>query len=389
MPAPVSGGQNDPVRVLAYADSGVFSGAEAVHCDLMRGLAASAAIELRCLAPRQNDTFTRRLREATGVAPGNVPAQRLALAALDLYSPARRKAVGRALSDGPFDVMVVNLPSAEYGATPMLARRPPGTRSVGFLHVPGSPRELGFRLGRLREQLARRPMSRFDAVCVVADSARRTFERLWAGPDVAVHVVHLPAPTPEPVPREHARAELGLPDGVVIGMAGRISFKQKGQDTFVRAAARLLRTKPDLHFAIAGEGADSDGLRGLIADLGLGRRVSLLGQVEPIGSFLSAIDAIAIPSRFEGLPLIALEALTLGVPGVVSNIDGLSDVWPQPWRVAAGDPEALADGLAGLIETPEEDWLPLIAQGQQRVAANTSLDPASALERIVLEIADG
>lgn len=385
----MGGGRNDPVRVLAYADSRVFSGAEAVHCDLVRGLATSSALELRCLAPRANAALAERLREVTGEAPGDVPQQRLAAAALDLYAPRRRAAVGRALSVSPFDVMLVNLPSVEYGATPVLAGRPPGSRSVGFLHVPGSPAELGFRLGGLRERLARKPISRFDAVCVVADSARRTFERLWGGPDVAVHVVRLPAPSVQPVPRERARAELGLPAGVVIGMGGRISFKQKGQETFVRAAARLLRERPDLHFAIAGEGRDLPALRALVGDLGIADRVSLLGQVTPIERFLCAIDAIAIPSRFEGLPLIALEALTLGVPGVAANIDGLSDVWPRPWRVEPGDPEALAGGLTRLLEASAEERSNLIAQGRERVDANTTPDPASALESVILQTAHG
>jgi glycosyltransferase involved in cell wall biosynthesis len=385
----VGGGRNDPVRVLAYADSAVFSGAEAVHCDLVRGLTASSALELRCLAPRTNVPLAECLRQATGEAPGDVPPQRLAAAALDLYSPGRRAAIARALSASPFDVMLVNLPSVEYGATPVLSRHPGGTRRVGFLHVPGSPAELGFRLGGLRERLARRPMSRFDAICVVAESARRTFERLWSGPEVALHVVPLPAPRMKAVPSEQARAELGLPPGVVIGMGGRISFKQKGQDTFVRAAGRLLRERPDLHFAIAGEGRDLPALQKAVGELGIGNRVSLLGQVTPIERFLCAIDAIAIPSRFEGLPLIALEALTLGVPGVAANIDGLSDVWPRPWRVEPGDPEAFAGALARLLEAPAEERSSLIAQGRARVDANTSPNPASALESVILETAHG
>lgn len=389
MPAPVSGGQNDPVRVLAYADSGVFSGAEAVHCDLVRGLAASDAIELRCLAPWANGELVSCLREATGEDPIDVPAQRLALAALDLYAPRRRAAVGRALSGGPCDVMLVNLPSAEYGATPMVARRPPGAKCVGFLHVPGSPAELGFRLGRLRERLARVPMARFDAVCVVTGSAKRACERLWAGPDSAVHVVRLPAPALKPVPRARARAELGLPEGMVVGMAGRISLKQKGQETFVRAAARLVEQGSPVHFAIAGEGRDLPALRELIGELGLEGRVSLLGQVAPIERFLSAVDVIAIPSRFEGLPLIALEALRLGVAGVAANIDGLNDVWPPPWLVEPGDPEALAAGLARLLAMPAGERSKLIGLGRERVDANTSPDPASALESVILELTHG
>jgi glycosyltransferase involved in cell wall biosynthesis len=382
-------GPNDIARVLAYADSHLFSGAEAVHCDLVRGLAASPALELRCAAPIANATLAGCVREATGREPINVPSQRPAAAAFDLYSFRRRAAVGRALSQVSCDVMLVNLPSAEYGATPMLAKPSIPAKSVGFLHVPGGPGELGFRLGGLRECLARRPMSRFDSICVVADSARRTFERVWDGFGIPIHVIRLPAPKVEPISRQEARSRLGLPAGTLIGMAGRISFKQKGQETFVRAVAQLLPRVPDLHCAIAGEGGDMPRLRKLIGDLDLGERVSLLGQVTPIDHFLCAIDAIAIPSRFEGLPLIALEALTLGVPGVAANIDGLSDVWPRPWRVEPGDPEALAAGLARLMDTPAEERSRLIAQGREQVAANTSPDPASALERVILETAHG
>jgi glycosyltransferase involved in cell wall biosynthesis len=231
-------------------------------------------------------------------------------------------------------------------------------------------------------------MSRFDALCVVAESGRRTCERVW-NDEIPIHVVPLPSPEVELVPREAARSALGLPAGTVIGMAGRISFKQKGQETFVAAAAPMLARRPDLHFAIAGEGRDMPRLREEIEARGMGSRVSLLGQVSPIARFLSAIDAIAIPSRFEGMPLIALEALTVGVPGAAANIDGLSDVWPRKWLVEPGNPDDLADRLTTVLETPSDERDRLIEEGREKVAANTSADPASALESVILEIAHG
>jgi glycosyltransferase involved in cell wall biosynthesis len=385
----VSDGRNDPLRVLAYADSSLFSGAEAVHCELVRGLQASSTIEICCAAPLSNEALAGRLEAATGETPIDVPAQRPFAAAFDLYSPSRRAAVGRVLSESRCDVLFVNLPSAEYGPTPMLAKHPSSIRSVGLLHVPGAFGELEFRLGKLRERIARRAISRFDSICVVAESARHTYERVWDRKGTPVHVVPLPRPEVTPIPRAEARSQLGLPAGTVIGMAGRISFKQKGQETFARAAAVLLETRPDLHFAIAGEGRDLSKLRELIDDLGLGGRFSLLGQVEPIERFLSAIDAIAIPSRFEGMPLIALEALTLGVPGVAANIDGLSDVWPQPWQVEPGNPSVLADGLARVMDTVPAERARLIEGGRERVAASTSSNPASTLESVILETAHG
>jgi glycosyltransferase involved in cell wall biosynthesis len=385
----VSDGRNDSLRVLAYADSDLFSGAESVHCELVRGLEASAALEIECAAPRSNGPLARCLKQAIGRQPIDVPSQRPTAAAFDLYAPRRRSAVGRALARESWDVLLVNLPSAEYGPTPVLAKRQEGTRAVGLLHVPGSLSELGFRLGGLRERLARRAMSRFDSLCVVAESGRRTCERVWAGAEVPVHVVPLPRPRVERFPRGEARARLGLPAGTVVGMAGRISFKQKGQETFVEAAARMLDADPDLHFAVAGEGRDAPRLREAIARLGLGGRVSLLGQVAPIGAFLSAIDAIAIPSRFEGLPLIALEALTVGVPGVAAEIDGLRDVWPAPWLVAPGDPGALAAALRRVIEMPAEERARLIEEGRRQMNANTCDAPASVLESVIMETAHG
>ena len=380
------GPNNDPVRVLAYADSRLFSGAEAVHCELVRGLKASAAIELRCAAPLSNRTLAERLREIAGEDPIDVPSQRPSAAAFDLYSPRRRAAVDRALSGVDFDVLLVNLPSAEYGATP-LAAHSLHAKSIGVLHVPGSPRSLGFRLGGARERLAKHALRRLDAVCVLTESAADDFRALWNGNGSTVGLVRLPKPTLERVDRVAARAELGLPDGTVVGIAGRVSFKQKGQDTFVAAAELLLAERPELRFAVAGDGRDLDRLRHLIQERDLSAGFHLLGRVDPIERFLSAVDAIAIPSTFEGLPLIALEALTLGVPGVAISVDGLRDVWPVAWQVEHGDPSALARGLARVLDAPPEERAAAIEEGRRLMDANTSDDPARALEAQILELA--
>lgn len=373
------------MRVLAYADSNLFSGAEAVHCDLVRGLAASSALALRCAAPLSNQRLAGRLEEVTGEVPLHVPAQRPFGAAFDLYSPSRRAAVQGALDSAPYDVLLVNLPSAEYGGTPLIAWHPATARIVGLLHVPGSFNELGFRLGWLRDRLAHRVMSRLDALCVVAESAADT-ARSWVRNNVPISVVPLSIPRVERISREEARERLGLPSGkTVVGIAGRVSFKQKGQDTFVEAATRLLDPGLDLHFAVAGDGRDLMQLRKKVGELGLNGKMSLLGHVEPVGWFLSAVDLVAIPSRFEGLPLIALEALAAGVPGVAANIDGLRDVWPPQWQVKPGDPVALEKGIKAVIESTPAERLRLIALGRERMAASTSPNPASILEAAILE----
>jgi glycosyltransferase involved in cell wall biosynthesis len=386
MPAPVGGVKNDPVRVLAYADSAVFSGAEAVLCDVARDLSASPAIELTCVAPHGNRRLVEGLSEATGVAPIDVPAQPLRLAAVHLYDPRRLWTVRGILVGEEPDVLLVNLGSAEYGATPLLLPLK-GSKALGFLHVPGGFSDFGFRLGGLRERLARIPMRNLDAVCVLTQSARQTVERVWAGEGPDVHCLPPERPRLEAIPRARAREELGLPDGPIVGMAGRITLAQKGQDTFARAAGLLLHRNPDLRFAVVGEGPDEAALEKLLDGLGIRGRFHLLGQVAPIDGFLSAIDAIAIPSNFEGLGLIALEALELGVPGVASSCDGLRDVWPARWQVKPGEPRELAARLDELLQLPTSEREDAVLEGRRLLDAATADNLGAAMEAIITDLA--
>jgi glycosyltransferase involved in cell wall biosynthesis len=340
-------------------------------------------------APHSNESLTDTLAAATRRTPLDVPAQPLRGAAAHLYDPRRRRRVSRVLAAGEWDVMLVNLPSAELGTTPLWVQRPERPPALGLLHIAGSFRELGFRFGGVRERLAGRLVRRAEGVCVLSDSAARTFARVWGGGSgAAARVVRLPRPEVTPLGKEEARAGLGLPPApALIGIAGRIGFKQKGQDTFARAAALLLEREPQLHFAVAGDGQDRERLRQLVEELGVAERFHLLGQVEDIGAFLSAIDAFAIPSRFEGLPLVALEALAAGVPGIASDIDGLRDVWPASWLVPAGDPGALAAALADLLAAPEGERERLLAAGRRAAEARTTDDVAAEFEPLLGELA--
>src|SRR5580765_8797667 len=105
-------------RVLAYADSRVYGGAEAYFCRLVRALARSPRLELSAAAPEEASAVSAGLGEAVGNPPVQVPSQGTRLSALHLYDPRRLVAVRHLLASVPHDVLLVNLPSAEYGATP-------------------------------------------------------------------------------------------------------------------------------------------------------------------------------------------------------------------------------------------------------------------------------
>ena len=384
IPRPVGGDRLGATRLLAYADSKVHSGAEMVFCDVVRGLAQRPGIEVSAAAPAENEELTAALAAATGTDPLEVPAQALPLAAFDLFRPGRLGRAERAIGALAPDVLFVNLPSAEYGALPLRA----GLRClrIGLLHVHGSPRELGFRLGSAREALARRALRGLDAVAVLTPSAEAAYRRLWDPGDTETALLPLPTPVINRRDKAAARAALGLPGGELIGIAGRISFKQKGQDTFVEAARLLARRRPGLRFVVAGEGRDRERLVQMVDRSGAGDRFFMLGQVSPIDDFLGAVDAIAIPSRFEGLPVIALEALAAGTPGIAADIDGLRDVWPGPWLTPPEDAASLAEALDRLLDARPGDTEPLLREGRLRMEQLTSDDPAASIEKLVREV---
>ena len=342
-------------RVLAYSDSKVFGGAEAVFCEVLGALRGRSEFEIATAAPKSNSRLIKALGSAGIESSIDVPAQALTLAAVDLYNPLRHRTVARAVAAAKPDALLVNLPSPEYGALPLRLKQR-GERRVGILHVARSPRELDFRLGAVREHLARRALRSLDVACVLSDSATDTFRQKWDHGRADLHRLALPRPRLSRMPRDAARRQLALaPDACWIGIAGRISIRQKGHDTFVEAAARMLAQGRSARFAVAGEGRDRRKLERMVERAGLTASFEFLGAVRPIDRFLAALDAIVIPSRFEGLPLIALEALAAGVPGIATRVDGLSDCWPPQWLVPPDDADALAMSLALLLEGEDDE----------------------------------
>ncbi len=124
---------------------------------------------------------------------------------------------------------------------------------------------------------------------------------------------------------EDSRCALELPPAgqgiVVIGCAGRLE-KVKGHDVLIKAMSVLPK---HFHLAIAGSGSQHQALQQLISALGLENRVTLLGAVEQMPQFYSAIDLFCLPSRAEGFPLSALEAQSCGVPTLVTDVGSSKD----------------------------------------------------------------
>jgi glycosyltransferase involved in cell wall biosynthesis len=143
-------------------------------------------------------------------------------------------------------------------------------------------------------------------------------------------------------------------DGPHLVAAGRLS-DQKGFDILLEAMALVRNSLPNSQLTILGEGDLRSELLAQRERLSLNEAVHLPGfQSNPFPYFKHA-DLFVLPSRFEGLPLVVLEAMAVGTPVVASDCPGgLREILagcPMAWLVPPCDPEALAETIVSVCNS--------------------------------------
>jgi glycosyltransferase involved in cell wall biosynthesis len=152
---------------------------------------------------------------------------------------------------------------------------------------------------------------------------------------------------------------LGIPgDAFVVGTLGNL-YPVKGHPDLVRALGILRERCPRMHLLVLGRGEMREPLLALAAALGVSDRLHLAGFREDAAECLGVMDAFALPSRSEGMPLSLLEAMAAGLPIVATRVGGVPEALEDGRTgllVPPGDPEALAGALAAVAEQPARAW---------------------------------
>jgi glycosyltransferase involved in cell wall biosynthesis len=110
-----------------------------------------------------------------------------------------------------------------------------------------------------------------------------------------------------------------------VVMVGRL-WTQKDPETFVRAALEVLKRHNNIVFELIGDGDLLEPLKNLVHTQGLDEHIKFSGWVDKIVDRLKAADVFVLSSLWEGMPLAILEAKAVGLPCIVTNIPGNSDL---------------------------------------------------------------
>ena len=153
---------------------------------------------------------------------------------------------------------------------------------------------------------------------------------------------------PEPGARERIRAQWQVPDGApLLGHVGRFS-KQKNHLGLLDIFAAVHRREPDARLALLGAGPLEGEVRARADALGLADRVIFAGVRGDTAACYAAMDAFLLPSLFEGLPVVLVEAQAAGLPCFVSDTVDPGAAFADGVHFLPLDaPEAWAQALCG------------------------------------------
>jgi glycogen(starch) synthase len=144
----------------------------------------------------------------------------------------------------------------------------------------------------------------------------------------------------------------------VLLCLGRL-VRQKGFDIALNAFARVTRRFPNTRMIVAGDGPDRIPLERQAAELGLREFIDFIGWVAPdqVPRLINTATLVLMPSRWEGLPSVALQASMMARPVVATTVGGLPEVVIHRQTGVTVRPEdqaALAAAVVFLLEHPEE-----------------------------------
>lgn len=166
----------------------------------------------------------------------------------------------------------------------------------------------------------RRLIARTNAMTANSASVASFYESIGVPKELITVIPNALPHSPTSYTREQAREILGLrPEDRVVGFSGRLA-PQKRLPDLVWGFQLLHQVVENARLVIVGEGPERDSLAAFASQLGCREKIVFTGHRADAWPLLTALDAFVLPSEFEGMSNSLMEAMSLGVPCVASDI---------------------------------------------------------------------
>jgi glycosyltransferase involved in cell wall biosynthesis len=349
-------------RVLGvYDDAPVFGGHEQMSCAGIDALAAMDDLRLVCMFYRGNEKLRSKL-ESVAQRRSNVKLVELDIQSRKfqgIRSHFQNKAI-QSIADvyrnEKVEAALILQGDIELSSLGVLAANRLNIPAVSYIPVPHTLATMKAKLGAFRDPFNSWLFRKPDSFITISEGMKKLLQERGATQSIEVVLNGFdPSKTEKRNPAE-ARARLNLPaGGKLVGMVGRIEYKQKRQDFLLECFAENRSQLPNVHLVFVGSGPKTDDLKRYADELKVTRQVSFIEWTDGLSDVYSALDVLAIPSRFEGVPLVMLEAMSVEIPIVASARDGMKEFLPGQWLFEPGDKAACAQCLSRVLIDDQSD----------------------------------
>ncbi|MFR8255353.1 MAG: glycosyltransferase [Ruthenibacterium sp.] len=158
-----------------------------------------------------------------------------------------------------------------------------------------------------------------------------------------------------------------------LGFCGRLT-KQKDPFTFLEIVMRVKKAISNVHAVMIGDGDLRGQVEQMVRDLGLQGNVELVGFQKNPFPYITACKVMVMPSLWEGLPMAAIEAMTLGKPLVATPVSGLRDIVTDNCGGLGKTPVVLAEKVLRCLYASPEVYAHLCHMARQATQPYTDID---------------
>ncbi|MBU1006735.1 MAG: glycosyltransferase family 4 protein [Candidatus Omnitrophica bacterium] len=185
-----------------------------------------------------------------------------------------------------------------------------------------------------------------------------------------------------PVKNSKKREELGIRNNdPVIGMIACLK-PQKSPLDYINAAINIYAKIPNVNFLLVGDGVLREKCKRALAVSSLNGRFILTGWRRDVSEIMDILDIVVLTSKWEGMPIAIIEALSKGCPVVATNAGGTPELLKDSitgYLTRPGAPQEITDRVLEMLSNPER----LLKMKQE---AALSIGPSFGIDRMVSEV---